>query len=317
MTQPQPTLADDLLDRIKTAEDERDQAHARAGAAEQERDQYRAQLRSAEHQRDLWETRAKAVWELTITPEAPRPHTATITVAQILTALGHDQPKKITDSTTVAGGPGSSRRAQDAPAPSQGQEIPAEQFTALWEQMLGDPGGIQDKTAAAIRGAYRIGFAAALGYEITIEDGRVGVGDRPGSAPAPPRASYGRPELDHPTGNLAAAAVGPWHFGRAWAGSAIEDVCPCPQEPCGLVSTSVPECEQHTRNRTVRQGHPASRCPGQRQDSLTGKVLALLADAAPRPPAFPRPVDLLDRTARWPTERLGHQVADQHRRRQT
>lgn len=65
--------------------------------------------------------------------------------------------------------------------PSQGQEIPDDQLTAL---MSDDFLGLVDETQIdaarrAIRSAYRIGFASALGYEITIEDGRVGVGDRP------------------------------------------------------------------------------------------------------------------------------------------
>lgn len=28
------------------------------------------------------------------------------------------------------------------------------------------------------------------------------------------------------------------HVGRTWTGHAIEDACPCPQEPCGLVDIS-------------------------------------------------------------------------------
>lgn len=53
------------------------------------------------------------------------------------------------------------------------------------------------------------------------------------------------------------------HFGRSWEGHPLEDECPCPQEPCGLVSEPVEECEQHPmiRSKTMRQGHSADMCP--------------------------------------------------------
>ena len=57
-----------------------------------------------------------------------------------------------------------------------------------------------------------------------------------------------------------------WHWGRSWTGHALEDACPCPKEPCGLVNTGtvLDECEQHNplRAKSSRQGHPASDCPG-------------------------------------------------------
>lgn len=57
-----------------------------------------------------------------------------------------------------------------------------------------------------------------------------------------------------------------WHLGRSWFGTALEDSCPCPKEPCGLVlrARTVPECPEHplTRYRTIRQAHPAYECPG-------------------------------------------------------
>ena len=60
--------------------------------------------------------------------------------------------------------------------------------------------------------------------------------------------------------------LGHWHVGRMWGGHAIEDDCPCPQEPCGLVdiTKAAPECEHHPfiRCRSLRQGHRASECPG-------------------------------------------------------
>lgn len=61
-------------------------------------------------------------------------------------------------------------------------------------------------------------------------------------------------------------AMGPMHVGRAWHGHDIEDTCPCPQEPCGLVDPgrADPECQHHPvgRAKSIRQGHKASECPG-------------------------------------------------------
>ncbi len=56
------------------------------------------------------------------------------------------------------------------------------------------------------------------------------------------------------------------HVGRSWTGHDLEDSCPCPQEPCGLVAQNraVPDCVQHGHlhpPRSMRQGHPAGRCP--------------------------------------------------------
>lgn len=53
------------------------------------------------------------------------------------------------------------------------------------------------------------------------------------------------------------------HVGRSFgARRHIEDACPCPQEPCGLVAlTRVdPRCEQHTFTRTFRQMHHPDQC---------------------------------------------------------
>lgn len=63
------------------------------------------------------------------------------------------------------------------------------------------------------------------------------------------------------------AATVVWHVGRSWTGTAIEDVCPCPKTPCGLVVDLNPDCDQHRGNRTTRQGHPADRCPGSRAEA--------------------------------------------------
>lgn len=60
-----------------------------------------------------------------------------------------------------------------------------------------------------------------------------------------------------------------WHAGRDWHGTATEDACPCPQEPCGLVHLDrvVAGCKQHRMAwaRAIRQWHPANRCPGPRR----------------------------------------------------
>lgn len=64
-----------------------------------------------------------------------------------------------------------------------------------------------------------------------------------------------------------------WHVGRSAFGTALEDGCPCPKEPCGLVvrAKAVPECTEHPleRHKTIRQGHPANRCLGNKPDAQT------------------------------------------------
>lgn len=56
-----------------------------------------------------------------------------------------------------------------------------------------------------------------------------------------------------------------FHVGRSWRGTAIEDACPCPQEPCGLVDIgrADPGCGHHPPKlaKSMRQGHSADRCP--------------------------------------------------------
>lgn len=58
------------------------------------------------------------------------------------------------------------------------------------------------------------------------------------------------------------------HVGRSWTGTELEDACPCPKQPCGLVvpAEAAEECTQHPpkRVKTIRQAHPADRCPGRR-----------------------------------------------------
>lgn len=53
------------------------------------------------------------------------------------------------------------------------------------------------------------------------------------------------------------------HMGRAWAGHAIEDACPCVQAPCGLVVSGQrdPACRQHTSDKSFRQEHSENECP--------------------------------------------------------
>lgn len=55
------------------------------------------------------------------------------------------------------------------------------------------------------------------------------------------------------------------HVGRSWVGTPLEDTCPCPKEPCGLVdiTRANPDCTQHppTRYKSMRQGHSADVCP--------------------------------------------------------
>jgi hypothetical protein len=59
-----------------------------------------------------------------------------------------------------------------------------------------------------------------------------------------------------------------YHIGRSWpgCGTPMEDECPCPQEPCGLIDEKrvVAGCEQHDTwfCKTMRSGHPADSCPG-------------------------------------------------------
>jgi hypothetical protein len=55
------------------------------------------------------------------------------------------------------------------------------------------------------------------------------------------------------------------HAGRSWSGTPLEDACPCPKKPCGLVAYNEadPDCVQHGRNhpaKTMRQGHTPDRC---------------------------------------------------------
>lgn len=56
------------------------------------------------------------------------------------------------------------------------------------------------------------------------------------------------------------------HVGRSWAGHPLEDACPCPKAPCGLViqGQALDACPEHAPGafKTMRQGHPSEQCPG-------------------------------------------------------
>lgn len=55
------------------------------------------------------------------------------------------------------------------------------------------------------------------------------------------------------------------HIGRSFGDARwIEEACPCPKEPCGLVDTNkaVPECGHHpfAAYKTIRQAHAPENC---------------------------------------------------------
>jgi hypothetical protein len=77
-----------------------------------------------------------------------------------------------------------------------------------------------------------------------------------------PHHAAGRLRTDDERAALIGMPLGSFHIGRTWSGHPIEDDCPCPKAPCGLVETRAPECDQHTFTKTMRQGHPAADCPG-------------------------------------------------------
>lgn len=55
-----------------------------------------------------------------------------------------------------------------------------------------------------------------------------------------------------------------WHYGRSFGDSRfLEEKCPCPKAPCGLViqGQTDPECEHHKPMKTIRQAHAPDKCP--------------------------------------------------------
>lgn len=60
------------------------------------------------------------------------------------------------------------------------------------------------------------------------------------------------------------------HVGRSFVGHHLEDGCPCPKEPCGLVAdVKVLNCPEHSwqSGKTIRQTHAAQDCPGASEPS--------------------------------------------------
>lgn len=54
------------------------------------------------------------------------------------------------------------------------------------------------------------------------------------------------------------------HIGRSFGDvHTIEDNCPCPKAPCGLVYRDQvsPDCTQHVGTKTIRQAHTEDECP--------------------------------------------------------
>lgn len=55
------------------------------------------------------------------------------------------------------------------------------------------------------------------------------------------------------------------HIGRSFNGTRLEDNCPCPKAPCGLVIQDEidPACTEHPgeRAKSIRQSHRADECP--------------------------------------------------------
>lgn len=54
-----------------------------------------------------------------------------------------------------------------------------------------------------------------------------------------------------------------YHVGRSFTGHDIEDTCPCPKAPCGLVASIRGDCPQHSpaAAKTIRRSHHAAACP--------------------------------------------------------
>lgn len=58
------------------------------------------------------------------------------------------------------------------------------------------------------------------------------------------------------------------HIGRSFKPGSIEQECPCPVLPCGLVSQQAAnevDCPQHALGsaKTIRSAHDADKCPGE------------------------------------------------------
>lgn len=94
------------------------------------------------------------------------------------------------------------------------------------------------------------------------------------------------------------------HIGRSFTGTRVEDTCPCPKAPCGLVvfGEFSPECTEHPpeRMKTMRQGHGNENCPAIPANSCPSCFYAfdehVLTDGEPTCPGC-------GRTARWYAEK--------------
>ena len=88
------------------------------------------------------------------------------------------------------------------------------------------------------------------------------------------------------------------HLGRSFGTRRhIEDACPCPQEPCGLIAMSriSLDCEQHEFRQTFRQSHTPAQCAAvtaaqqrRERDALRSRRRISGADKNP-PPTAARP----------------------------
>lgn len=72
------------------------------------------------------------------------------------------------------------------------------------------------------------------------------------------------------------ADLNTWHIGRSFSSTHLEDGCPCPKAPCGLVprDQAHPDCEHHGPNavKTIRRSHRPDACPGPRSDEEWAKI---------------------------------------------
>lgn len=76
------------------------------------------------------------------------------------------------------------------------------------------------------------------------------------------------------------------HIGRGWRGTDLEDGCPCPKAPCGLVPADQidPACPQHGFDsaKTIRQNHAPEDCPGPASASEADTACLDALDEQPR-----------------------------------
>ncbi|MEV8042422.1 hypothetical protein AB0P02_01075 [Streptomyces griseoluteus] len=140
-----------------------------------------------------------------------------------------------------------------------------------WEGRAQHAIGMYTRTAVELEDAQR-GLrtaAAAIARARTLAS-RWGVLRAYGGA-----ATELRRALDGPSTSVTASpapipAEG-WHIGRQWHGHELEDRCPCPQAPCGLViaADAAKDCVEHGPGSTksTRQSHPANTCPGPKEPS--------------------------------------------------